>query len=198
MSWISGTYTIKDLSEKSLSAARAYICNDIRSNSNLNEFPHMGESCMPIRDIHHGKIFPSEEAAREYADSNPANWMRHANIVLAYRTAGPVTKEVQKLVKQVSTLRGQMWAYAGEHGIKSLKAAFISCPKCGSRLSRQHLHGDFCPLCQMDLRSKTTKKALARYEERVKEKEEQLRKAREEAAAKSPVAYLVCYQEYVG
>lgn len=38
---------------------------------------------------------------------------------------------------------------------KSFKAQLVGCKKCGSRLNREYLKSNFCPLCRADMRSET-------------------------------------------
>lgn len=53
-------------------------------------------------------------------------------------------------------------AYREKDGIwaKNLKAEFVGCRTCGSRLKREYIQSNCCPLCKHDLRPDSTIKAV--------------------------------------
>lgn len=51
---------------------------------------------------------------------------------------------------------------------KGLKAEYIGCKKCGSRIRKQYIRTNHCPVCTSDLRPETTLKAVKAAENRWK------------------------------
>jgi uncharacterized Zn finger protein (UPF0148 family) len=74
--------------------------------------------------------------------------------------------------------------------IKGAKSRTIGCKDCGSSLSRQHLAGYRCPVCQADLRSETQRKkfdtALQRYDQKVAKLRAEEERLRQQALKKLP------------
>ena len=66
-------------------------------------------------------------------------------------------------------------AYIEEHSIHKRASNFIGCPKCGSKLNRDHINGEKCPLCGTDLRSKSTIDKIKWYNKKIKECSEKYR-----------------------
>jgi len=66
-----------------------------------------------------------------------------------------------------------------QHSVKLQKATFIGCSSCGSKLNREKLHGEKCPLCQTDLRSETTLKRIESFKQRIKEYENKIQTEKE-------------------
>ena len=70
--------------------------------------------------------------------------------------------------------------YEREHSVLAFKAAYVSCTKCGSKLNREYLKSDTCPICRTDMRSDTTQSILARYFKKICDlKNEQLREGQQ-------------------
>lgn len=70
-------------------------------------------------------------------------------------------KAVDDLERRVRDQMQSLEKIKAEASIQNRTSDFIGCPKCGSSLKRVLIHGEFCPLCRADLRSKTN---LARIE----------------------------------
>ena len=51
---------------------------------------------------------------------------------------------------------------------------YIGCKKCGSKLSRKYLTGNYCPLCKNDLRSATVVERLKKLCDKKAEYQAQL------------------------
>lgn len=73
-----------------------------------------------------------------------------------------------RLEKQIADYENKIVAYDKEHSIQNQKAAFISCPKCSSKLSRVHLRNNGCPVCGMrDIRAEYISEQLKSYRAKI-------------------------------
>ena len=85
--------------------------------------------------------------------------------------------------------------YGQKHSVLTFKAAYVSCPKCMSKLNKEYLKNDKCPVCRSDMRSDTTKATLERYQKKIaslkKEYEEQKKIPKNKK-------YVLFYEEYIG
>lgn len=79
-------------------------------------------------------------------------------------------------------------------GEKNQKAAYIGCRSCGSKLNKDKLRGESCPLCYSDLRSATVLNRIDGFD---KKKDELLSKIEIEQVKqkkKAEVKWLVGYE----
>lgn len=103
-------------------------------------------------------------------------------------------KRVEDLEKKIAETRDKKRAFSDAHSVKSQKAAFIGCPKCGSKLSRERLRGNSCPLCSQDLRAPSTLERLKSYDNRISEYEKQIAQERLKNKKKARVMWLVKFE----
>lgn len=103
-------------------------------------------------------------------------------------------KKVDELEKKIQEILEKKKAFADAHSVKKQKAAFIGCPKCGSKLNRERLRGNDCPLCWNDLRSESTLNRLASYDNRIDEYKKQIKKERLKDKKKAAVMWLVKFE----
>lgn len=76
------------------------------------------------------------------------------------------TKARQALCEKIKITRAnyddkQMTIWAA-----GLKAEFVSCRKCGSKLKREYIKQNHCPVCHADLRPESTLATIAKAKER--------------------------------
>lgn len=102
------------------------------------------------------------------------------------------TKKIAELKQKAQDITRKKADYTVEHSVKKLKATLITCPSCGSKLSREHLRSEKCPLCGTDLRSKTTLETIANYERRRTENGQNIMK--EQQKGKGEVRWLIKYE----
>ena len=55
------------------------------------------------------------------------------------------------------------------HSIHRRSSTYIGCPECGSKLYLGYIKGEKCPLCNTDLRPKSTIEKIKWYDKKTKE-----------------------------
>lgn len=84
---------------------------------------------------------------------------------------------------------------------KNVKSAFIGCKECGSKISSAHLHSNFCPVCQADLRPETKLKQIEALKVKKEKLNEQLKaeheKLQAKAKANAKIMWLVKFEYHV-
>lgn len=141
----------------------------------------------------HDEVQPlkNREEAEKWIEEHDRGWYDdHA--VRYIDNSQVVTKKVEDLQKRFSETALKISEYEREHSIKNLKAEYIGCQKCGSRLKRSLIVGERCPLCRNDLRSETTKKALEGYHNKQMKIVEQIKE--EQAKHKGKIKWLVKFE----
>ena len=75
-----------------------------------------------------------------------------------------------------------------------LKAAYVGCSSCGSRLNKEKLRGEKCPLCGTDLRSQSTLDRLKALRSKHLEIMSQLEDERCKDKNKATIKWLVKFE----
>jgi transcription initiation factor IIE alpha subunit len=200
MSWIGGDFAIDDLKEKTLTNAQGRISSQVRHNADLEEFPHMGKNIMPIKRIAGDKIFDSYEEAEEYCEKKRDRWARNYNVTVAFydTDVAKATKKMEDIEGRITKEQTKLKVYDETNNVSKFKANLISCPQCSSKVNKQYIRKNFCPVCRSDMRSVTVKNTIKKYHDNIKKFQKELAEERKKQKRKLPIRYLVCYEEYVG
>lgn len=190
MSWVAGCLTIENESQKEINRAKTHIRNVVRNNADLGEFPNMGDSLNRIKFVNPDTIPSSIEEAERIADGY--NWRRNYNIAIPFVGESKKMKDIRERIEEEQRKYEE---YGKKHSVLTFKAAYVSCPKCMSKLNKEYLKTDKCPVCRSDMRSDTTKATLERYQKKIaslkKEYEEQKKIPKNKK-------YVLFYEEYIG
>ena len=145
-------------------------------------------------------ILEDEDAARKWIDEHDRSYW---NVAVKFRhyKDNPKSKKLDTLKIRCEKEREKSRDYSEAHAIKNFKSALVGCPKCNSKLNKNYIHRDSCPLCGQDLRSKTTIDTLAKYDANIKDllkqiKEEE-RKLNQKRQKQAEIKWLVKYEYHV-
>lgn len=147
----------------------------------------------PIRWIDH--ICANKEEAEQYIEDHDDGW--YSQLAVKYREYPRVepTKTLLNLEERLKAERNKLQTYSDAHAVSTFKAEFVGCPECGSKLKRELLKGNSCPLCNAELRGKTTIDTIERYKTNIrelrKEIKEENRKLEEKMVKKSVIKWFV-------
>lgn len=147
----------------------------------------------PIRWIDH--VCANREDAEAYIEGHDSGW--YDQLAVKFREYPKVepTKTLTALEGRRKAEAEKYTAYAKAHSVSTFKAEYIGCPNCGSKLKRELLKGESCPLCRAELRSKTTIETLDRYSKNIVALDRRIRaeekKLEEKNVKKSEIKWLV-------
>lgn len=145
---------------------------------------------------HEGTVYDSEEDAREAISRFDNGWYDdHA--VLFRDTSALESAATKRIAEQIAKTKEKKRDYVEANHVTSRKSTFIGCPHCGSKLSREHLKRDTCPLCGTDLRSETVRSRIEGLDEKRRELESRLVDEKKKLAKKAPVKWLVKYEYHI-
>ena len=149
-----------------------------------------GTDRITFRDV----VCDNISAAQAYINDNDNAF--YGGLAVKYYDFSNVkdNKKVDDLEKKIAETREKKSAFAVAHSVKSQKAAYIGCPKCGSKLSRERLRGNSCPLCSQELRAPSTLERLKSYDNRISEYEKQIAQERLKNKQKAKVMWLVKFE----
>lgn len=196
MSWIGGCVVIDDTSKKEIENAMNRITERIRHEADLEEFPNM--RCRNQIIVKDKQIFNSLHAAEDYSNEIYNQWARNYNLCVPFKDTRNVkeSKKILNLKTRINLAYRRRDDYIEAHHVRDFKAAYVSCSSCGSKINKEYLRNDHCPVCRSDLRSESVIKTICSYDNKIAELEERLRE--EISKQKLPVRYAVFYCEYVG
>ena len=147
----------------------------------------------PIR--WYDNICANYDEALEFIRQQDRGW--YDQLAVKFREY-PVIAPSKTLLALQERLRKEMeklTTYENAHCVQSFKVEYIGCPKCGSKLKRELLKNNRCPLCGEELRGKTTIDTIKRYKSNIAEMQkkinEESKKQQGKELKKSTIKWLV-------
>lgn len=201
MSWISGEFVIDSISQQSLAKARAQIVDRVRHNADLEEFSNMGEDIGNITPIYPPEsCCRSLQSAEEWYENSYAAFHRPYQKYIPFLDTDslPNNKRLLTLEKRLQDEISKRNAYYNAHNVQNLQAKYIGCKHCGSKVNKDYIHNNSCPVCHNNMLSDTVQKRLDALNARIDGLKTSIVAEKERRAAKAPTRYLVVYCEYVG
>ena len=115
------------------------------------------------------------------------------------------TAEVERLEERIRAEKAKKLGYIDSHRVTNRKSDSVTCPKCKSRISlafyREAKEPEFykglCPVCQAELRPKSTLDRIRAYDAKIGELKKRLAVERRKGSEKAPVKWLVKYEYHV-
>ena len=98
---------------------------------------------------------------------------------------------MEELQRKLKDLQNARQKYRQEHSVHIFKAKYVGCEGCGSKLNKEHLVGEKCPLCRTDLRSKTTIEKLEWYDTKERQIISKIESEKEKQSKKAKVKWLI-------
>ena len=138
----------------------------------------------PIRWIDY--VCDDINAAYEYIEQHDRGW--YDQLAVKFRKVNKealTTATYTKLVDRLREEEAKLESYTKQHSTKTFKSQFIGCGNCGSKLNREFLRTEKCPLCGTDLRGKTTLDTIERYKTNIKELQKKIREEEKKIAQKA-------------
>lgn len=131
------------------------------------------------------KVCANYEEAESYLESHDKGW--YDCLAVQYkeypRANLEPSKKMTDLAQKIDAERTKCADYEKAHSVKAFKAEFVGCSSCGSKLKKELLNTEFCPLCRADLRGKTTLETLKKYKAKIAELKENLEVERKKQKA---------------
>ena len=105
------------------------------------------------------KVYPNyDEADKAIEKLDRGNYDQLAVKYCVYTP--PQDEKVEELKKKVLAAGDEFRRRDFEVYPQTVKSAMIGCKKCGSRLAREYLRTNFCPVCKTDMRPEYIQKSI--------------------------------------
>ena len=111
--------------------------------------------------IHRNEIYKNYEEAVEAIKKYDSGWYSD-HIVMYYDISAKGRAKVTEWEKKRDD-------FIETHSIHRRSSIYIGCPECGSKLYLGYIKGEKCPLCNTDLRPKSTIEKIKWYDKKTKE-----------------------------
>ena len=138
--------------------------------------------------------FATEELARKFIESVDNGWYDDHAVRFYDFSAAEKTAKIKEYEGKVAELLRAEKEYRDEHSVRKFQAKFVGCPKCGSKLCKDYIRNEKCPLCGTDLRSKTTLDKIAWYQQKRKEYQDRIEAEKQKQKSKCKIKWLVKYE----
>ena len=101
------------------------------------------------------------------------------------------TKQMQNIEKRLDKIIVDREEYEKKHSIKNLSSKLVTCKHCESKLAKDFLKRNKCPVCGKDLRSQYILDRIIKYDEDYKKLNKQLVEIKKKRNKKGPIKWLV-------
>lgn len=139
--------------------------------------------------IHDNIICKSYEDAVEKIQQLDNGW--YDDHAVQYRDIDSLkpTKTMNQIEERKAKLIADKFDYMEKHSVKARKSEFIGCPKCKSKLAREHLLSERCPLCGEELRPDYVVERIKKYDEDYNELFKKYRNLAEKRKESCPIKW---------
>ena len=124
------------------------------------------------------------ESARDFLSRHDRGWYDQLAVKYKHFDKPIASKRLSDLKAKESEVRQKLRELESKVAFTEFKSQYISCKKCGSKLNKDFIKRNYCALCGNDMRSDTTKNAIARLTEKVKSLEKDVREEEKKLAVK--------------
>ena len=140
------------------------------------------------------KPFDNENEAKNYINEMDRDFYGGYAVKFYDYSKVKNTKKIDELKAKLDEISKKRDEYISTHHVKDFKASLIGCAKCGSKLSKQHLKSDKCPVCSADLRAESTLERIASFDNRIKEHQEKITQETQKQKDKAEIKWLVKFE----
>ena len=140
------------------------------------------------------KVYNNRAAAEEFISSVDKGWYGGYAVKFFDYSKVADSKKIIELRKKIEETALKKNEYETAHSVKQQKAAYVGCPCCGSKLNRERIKSEKCPLCHTDLRSATTLERLTSFDARIKEYRKKMDEEKFKEKKKAEIKWLVKFE----
>lgn len=139
-------------------------------------------------------VFESENAAYEHIRKIDKAF--YGGYAVKYYDLNSIkdSAKVAELRTRISENLKKKEEYIKAHSVKLQKAAYIGCPTCGSKLNKERLWSNQCPLCRTDLRSKTVLDRIESFDKKNEDLNKKIEEEKLKSKKKATIKWLVKYE----
>ena len=141
------------------------------------------------------KVMPDYQSAMAFLEQNDRGWYDCLAVKYKELPSGKSTKKLDDLKEKLRIAYTEYELENRKVVASDFKSDFIGCKNCGSKIRREYLNSNFCPVCHADMRSDTIKKKLASMNAKVNKLRNDIKEEEKKLAEKSgQICWLVKFE----
>lgn len=142
-------------------------------------------------------VADNKDEAEAYIKDHDKGW--YDCLAVRYRDCTDIqpTKRLQALKKRIVELQDKYYELNENIHYKNVKSEFVGCRHCGSKISRQYIKTNRCPVCCHDMRPDTVLNRLKSLQQSIKSAESQLTEEQKKLKNKAKIKWLVKVEYHV-
>lgn len=141
----------------------------------------------------HREPFANQEAAEAWIRENDG-WYKGIAVQFYDYSKCKTTKKMETLQDRIADNKAKKHEYIKTHSVRVFKAEYVGCSCCGSKLKRELLRSERCPVCYEDLRAKSTLDRIQGFDKKEKELRAQIEAEKQKDKKNATVKWLVKYE----
>ena len=140
------------------------------------------------------RIFDSYDDAYKYIMDNW--WGDYQCVAYKYRDIDSLkmSKKVIELEKRIIETRNQYDSLNSKIHYKDIQAKYVTCKECGSKINKDYLRSNRCPICNKDMRPETVLNKLESMTSKIEKLKGDLKVEKMKRIDKAPIKWLVKYE----
>lgn len=185
-------------------------CINIKTyDNNVNKkkvFAELNQQAIYEGDYHDGlsddiswldKEFDSYDQAEQYIHDNYCNW--YECVAVKYRDLNGVkkTKKIIELENRISKVRNEYDKLDNNIHYKNVQAQYVTCRTCGSKINKDHLRSNRCPVCGKDMRPESLLERLNAMNKKIKKLEKEVYNEKLKLKGKAKLRWMVKVEYHV-
>ena len=141
--------------------------------------------------IHDRPICENYDDALSRLTEWDTGWYSDHAVQFKDKTSLKPTKQMEDVDKRLSETQKKRKEFIESHMPNRVKAEFIGCRHCGSKIAKSHLRGIYCPVCRKDIRPQSTIDREKGYDAKIAELRKVYSDLEKKQDGKCPVKWLV-------
>lgn len=155
-----------------------------------------GDSGYSSKMTWHDEISPllSREEAEAFIEAHDKGFYDDHAVRFFDYSGATKTAKITEYEMKIAELMKAKQKYIAEHSVRNFQAKYIGCPKCGSKINKDYLRAERCPLCGMELRSQTTLDKIKWFDTKIEDYRNRVDMEKMKQKNKAKIKWLVKYE----
>lgn len=140
--------------------------------------------------IHDNIICESYDDAMKKIEELDRGWYDDHAVQFKDKSKLKPTKQMESMIAKVLKCKADRETYLNSHSVRMHKSEFIGCKNCGSKLARNYLKSETCPVCRKDLRAEYIIERLKKYDDDIEQINNKIIELQKKQTGKCPTKWL--------
>lgn len=139
------------------------------------------------------RVFDSEQEAEAWIQAHDCSYGQFAVLFRDYSDAKE-TAVISRLRESLGKITEKKQKFANATAVRNRNVAFVGCPNCKSRLAKEYLRGNRCPVCLTSLLSAADLAKLGELDQKIEEYKQRIEAEKRKQINKAKVMVLFKFE----